>query len=277
MTVTIGLQISPQHGEMRDMRNAWMEAEALGVDCLYTADHFNAMILDEDQALRTTHGEQYGKTKRGKNFEATTIQAAMAVTTTRTRIGCIVHGNSYRNPNLMADIARTIDHLSGGRFILGMGTGYLKEDYEEYGYEFGTQTSRAQDLARDIPIIKARLAKLNPPPLGPMPLLIASMGEKIGMRIVAEHADMWQVYGPVEKIREKCAALRGICAEVGRNFSEIELVTYYFPQMMGGKDADPNIFLELGIRHIVLVAEGPKWDLGQLREILAWRKGLPGK
>ena len=275
MSVTIGLQVSPQHGDMREMRKAWMEAEALGVDCLYTADHFHAMLLDEDQSLRTTRGDEYGKIKYGKNFEATAIQAAMAVTTTRARIGCIVHANSYRNPNLMADIARTIDHLSGGRFIFGMGTGYFKPDYEEYGYEFGTQTSRAQDMARDIPIMKARFKKLNPQPLGPMPLLIASMGEKIGMRIVAEHADMWHVYGPIEKVREKCEALRNICKEVGRNYNDIEKVTNYFPQMMGGRDSDPNIYLAEGIRHIVLVTEGPKWDLGQTREILKWRDALP--
>ncbi|MET0658991.1 MAG: LLM class flavin-dependent oxidoreductase [Steroidobacteraceae bacterium] len=122
MKITIGLQVSPQHGDFRDMRNAWMKAEEMGVDCLYTADHFNAMILDEAQALRTTTGGEYGKTRRGKNFEGTIVQAAMATTTTRARIGCIVHANSYRNPNLMADIARTIDHASGGRFILGMGT-----------------------------------------------------------------------------------------------------------------------------------------------------------
>jgi hypothetical protein len=97
------------------------------------------------------------------------------------------------------------------------------------------------------------------------------------MRLVAEHADMWHVYGPIEKIREKCEALRGICKELGRSYDDIEKVTNYFPQMMGGKDADPNIYPAEGIRHIVLVAEGPKWDLGQLREILAWRKGLPGK
>ncbi|MET0985589.1 MAG: LLM class flavin-dependent oxidoreductase, partial [Steroidobacteraceae bacterium] len=195
----------------------------------------------------------------------------MAATTTRARIGCIVHANSYRNPNLMADIARTIDHACGGRFILGMGTGYLKADYDDYGYEFGTQTDRALAFARDIPIIKERLRKLTPPPLGPMPLLIASMGERIGMRVVAEHADLWHVYGPIEKIRQKCAALREICKEIGRDFDSIERVTYYFPQMMGNRDADPSIYLQEGIRHIVVVAEGPKWDLGQLREVLSWR------
>ena len=273
MSITVGLQLAPQFGDMKDMRQTWMEAEALGVDVLYSSDHFNAMVLDEDQANRTTKGEEYGKITRGKNFEGTTVQAAMAATTTRTKIGAIVHANSYRNPNLMADIARTIDHTSGGRSILGMGTGYLKEDYDDYGYPFGTQKERSLAFARDIPIIKARLKKPNPPPMGKLPLLIASMGE-IGMRVAAQYADMWHVYGPSEKIREKKEAFLGYCKEVGRNPDEIELVTYYFPQMMGGKDADPNLYPELGIRHIVVVTQGPTWDLGQLREILAWRKSL---
>lgn len=271
MKITIGFQLAPQHGDFADMRKAWMEAEELGADCLYVSDHFNTLVLDEAQATRGAGG---GKTVRAKMFEATIVQAAMATTTTRPRIGCIVHANSYRNPNLLADIARTIDHASGGRYILGIGTGYLKADYDDYGFEFGTQKSRSLALARDVPIIKERLKTLMPPPLGRMPLLIASMGEGIGMRIVAEHADMWHVFGYIETVREKIAAMRRICSEVGRNFDDLELCSYYYPQMMGGRDSDPSLFLKEGIRHIVLVAEGPKWDTGQLREVLSWRRSL---
>ena len=133
----------------------------------------------------------------------------------------------------------------------------------------------AQDLARAVPVIKERMKKLHPAPMGPTPLLIASMGEKIGMRIVAEHADMWHVFGPIEKIRAKIEVLRGFCDEIGRDFNEIELTANYFPQILG-RDDDPDIYLAEGIRHLVLVAEGPKWDLGQVREILAWRDTLTG-
>jgi alkanesulfonate monooxygenase SsuD/methylene tetrahydromethanopterin reductase-like flavin-dependent oxidoreductase (luciferase family) len=100
------------------------------------------------------------------------------------------------------------------------------------------------------------------------------MGERIGMRVVAEHADMWHVFGPIETIRAKIQVLRRLCDEVGRDFNEIELTTNYWPQILG-RDDDPNIYLAEGIRHLVLVAEGPKWDLGQVREILAWRDSLP--
>ena len=85
MTVTIGLTVSPQHGEMREMRKCWTSAEQLGVDALYTADHFTAMIVDQDQATRTAaDGVEYGKTQvGGMNFEGSTIEAAMAATTSR--------------------------------------------------------------------------------------------------------------------------------------------------------------------------------------------------
>jgi probable F420-dependent oxidoreductase len=274
MTVTIGLTVSPQHGEMSDMRNCWMTAEELGVDALYTADHFTAMIVDQDQATRTDSAGDRGKPKLGgKNFEGSSIEAAMAATTSRARIGCICHPVGFRNFNLLADMARTVDHLSNGRSILGLGTGFLRADFEEYGYDFGTQISRAQDLARAVPIIKKRLEKLNPPPTRKLPLLIASMGEKIGMRVVAEHADIWHVFGPIDTIRTKIEVLRQLCDEVGRDFNEIELTTNYWPQILGTDD-DPSIYLAEGINHLVLVAEGPKWDVGQLREILAWRDSL---
>jgi alkanesulfonate monooxygenase SsuD/methylene tetrahydromethanopterin reductase-like flavin-dependent oxidoreductase (luciferase family) len=223
MTVTIGLTVSPQHGEMSDMRNCWMTAEELGVDALYTADHFTAMIVDQDQATRTDSAGDRGKPKLGgKNFEGSSIEAAMAATTSRARIGCICHPVGFRNFNLLADMARTVDHLSNGRSILGLGTGFLRADFEEYGYDFGTQISRAQDLARAVPIIKKRLGKLNPPPTRKLPFLIASMGEKIGMRVVAEHADIWNMPGgDLADAIGRSALLDRLCNEAGRDPAQI--------------------------------------------------------
>ena len=266
MKLKIGLQIAPQHGEMKRMRDTWMEAEALGVDSIWTCDHFHAQNVNN----KDYNDGQIITAKWGKNFEATTIQAAMAATTSRADIGCIVHATGYRNANLMADMARTIDHISGGRFILGMGAGYLQQDYDEYGYPYGTQAGRLQDLARDLPIIKDRYGKLNPPPLRSIPLLIASMGEKIGMRIVAEHADMWHVFGTEDKVRQKCEVLNQFCGEIGRNPAEIEIVANCWPQIM--PDDDPDILVGLGATHLISMATGPDWDLGPLQELLAWRK-----
>jgi len=270
MTITVGVQLEPQFGDMAKMRDRWMEAEALGADILWTCDHFTAMMpVSEEVAQKAVHSDT---DRAAKNFEGTTIQAAMAVTTTRARIGCIVHGNSYRNPNLMADIARTIDHLSGGRFIFGMGSGYLKPDYDEYGYDYGTAVSRLKDLARDLPIIKSRLKKLSPPPLGPMPMVIASMGDKIGLRLVAEHADMWQMYGPLDKMAQKIEVLEQHCADIGRDPAEIEYITSYTPKVL--PDTDLDKYVALGFTHFYSCAWGPDWDLGELRELLAWKQSL---
>ena len=123
MTVTIGVSMPPQHGDMPQLRKAWEEADRLGADRIYTFDHFFTLVIgNPNPTFEETHG---------KSFEATSIQAAMAVTTTRAEISSLVHCTAYRNPNLLADIALTIDHLSGGRFVLGIGSGWFQLDFDE--------------------------------------------------------------------------------------------------------------------------------------------------
>jgi probable F420-dependent oxidoreductase len=267
--VKVGVQIVPQYGDMAVMRKRWMEAEALGADFIYNADHFHAQIVDQKLALEAAHSKTI---KSANSFESTTHLAAIAATTTRVELGCMVHANSYRNPNLLADIARTIDHISGGRFILGIGSGYLQVDYDEYGYPYGTTASRLADLARDMPIIKARFEKLNPKPLRKIPILIASMGDKLGLRIVAEHADIWSFYGSVEKIEQKTEKLEEHCKAVGRDASEIIRDTAWMPSFI--PDSDPDTYLKMGITRIWTVCQGPDWDFGEFKELLAWRKAL---
>jgi len=254
--VTVGVQVIPQHGDFEAMKRAWLEADELGADRIYNWDHFFPLSGDSN----------------GKHFESLTIQAAMAALTKRAEISSLVICNSYRNPSLLADMARTIDHISGGRFVLGIGSGWFAKDYAEYGYEFGTAGSRLRDLARALPIIKARWELLNPPPLRRIPILIGGGGEKVTLRIVAEHADIWHGFGDAATLRRKSDILDDWCAQVGRDPAEIQRSTTV--ARLTGERQDPSPLLELGFTDFIVSIQGPDWDIAPLERLLAWRDGL---
>ena len=204
--IKVGVSIYPQHCGIEVLRGAWREAEQIGVDSIWTWDHFFPLTGDP----------------QGRHFECWVLLAAMASDTTRPTIGPLVSCVSYRNPDLLADMARTVDHLAKGRLVLGLGAGWFEKDYREYGYEFRTAKERIEYLGQSIERIRSRLERLNPPPLGQIPLLIGGSGERLMLRLVAQHADAWNTFGPVANFQRKADVLDNWCRHFRRDPAEIE-------------------------------------------------------
>ena len=228
----VGVQFHPQHTDIDTLRNAWQQADEMGLDSIWAWDHFCPLYRPPD----------------GAHFEGWSLLAVMAVTTKNTPFGMLVTCNSYRNPDLLADIARTVDQLSGGRLYLGIGSGWFERDYEEYGYEFGTAPGRLKDLEAALPRIKSRLAERNPGPAGDLPILIGGGGEKVTLRLVAEHADAWNSFGPPEHFAEKNAVLDRWCDELGRDRAAVERTCAINPGDVDQWEA----FVEAGGQHPIV-------------------------
>ncbi|WP_460436418.1 LLM class F420-dependent oxidoreductase [Angustibacter speluncae] len=250
-TIRVGVQIQPQHSDYAGIRRAVAEAEELGVDVVFNWDHFYPL---------------YGEPE-GEHFECWTMLAAWAEQTSRVEIGALVTCNSYRNPELLADMARTVDHVSDGRLILGIGSGWFEKDYDEYGYEFGTAGGRLDALGEALPRIESRLGKLNPAPTRDIPVLIGGGGEKKTLKMVAQHADIWHGFGDADVVERKVKILDGHCADVARDPAEIERSV--------GVEGDPaetgQRLLDLGVSLFTVGTGGPEYDLSTVRKWVAWR------
>ena len=251
--IRIGVQLQPQHADYADIRRAVAEAEDIGVDIVFNWDHFFPLYGD----------------RNGKHFECWSMLGAWAEQTSRVEIGALVTCNSYRNPELLADMSRTIDHISNGRLVLGIGSGWFERDYDEYGYEFGTAGGRLDQLRDDLPRIEARWAKLNPAPTRKIPVLIGGGGEKKTLRLVAQHADVWHSFSDVETLNRKLAILRKHCADVGRDPSEIEISVEPRGGVAGG-----SALAEAGVSLFVLGLNGPDYDMSRVRDWVKWRDNL---
>ena len=262
--IRIAAQLHPQHGEWRDIRSSAIRSEEMGYDILYTWDHFSPLGGDPD----------------GKHFECWSLLAAWAEATERIELGPLVACNSYRNPNLHADIARTVDHISGGRVIMGLGAGWFRRDYERYGYEYGTRAARIRALEGAAPKIIERLATLNPPPMRRMPILIAGVGLTLTLRIVARHADAWHAFFPdsLEEVLPAVEALKRHCATIGRDPYSIEWSVGLQPDDIDRfLREDAERYLALGFTQFTLGFGGPDWTVEGGRPFLEWRDRANGE
>jgi len=243
----VGVTIHPQQCTIQQIRDAWLRADELGVDSIWFWDHFYPL---------------YGNPE-GNQFECWALLAAAAIETRAPQIGPMVTSIGYRNPDLIAYMAGTIDQLSGGRFVLGLGAGWFQRDYDEFGFEFGEARDRLRTLKEALPRIKARLAKLKPGPAGRMPILIGGGGEKVTLRLVAEHAQMWNGAGPPEEFAHKSRVLDEWCRKVGRDPSEIERTA----NVSVSSPKEVQAYLDAGLQHFVLRLAQP-FDTKVLARVL---------
>jgi probable F420-dependent oxidoreductase len=248
----VGVQLHPQATTVSALRAAAREVDAAGFDSLWTWDHFFPLTGDPD----------------AEHFEGWTLLTAFAADTSHVQLGHLVTCSSYRNPHLLADMARTVDHISGGRAVLGIGSGWFQRDYDEYEVAFGTAGGRLRDLEADLYRIRRRLERLNPPPVGDLPLLIGGGGEQVTLRVVAEHASMWNGFGPPERYAHKNRVLDEWCERVGRDPAAIERTVLIRDDEVDALDA----FLDAGAQH-VMVGCGDPFDLGPALRLLDRARG----
>jgi alkanesulfonate monooxygenase SsuD/methylene tetrahydromethanopterin reductase-like flavin-dependent oxidoreductase (luciferase family) len=224
--VRLGVLPWSQATDWPALEAAGRRLDQLGYDHVWAWDHLHAIFGDPDQPF----------------FEGWMTLAAWAKVTDRARLGLLVGANTFRNPGLMAKMATTLDHISDGRAILGLGGAWFEHEHVAHGIEFGSGFGQRLDwLAESVAAIRTvldggeatspegghyRLKSLRQLPLpvqAHLPIMIGGSGEKKTLRIVATYADMWNAMGTVETLRHKVEVLREHCAAVGRNFAEIEL------------------------------------------------------
>jgi F420-dependent oxidoreductase-like protein len=252
----------------------WRIADEAGFDHCWCMDHFATLGGRDD----------------GPIFEAWTLLAAMAATTSRTRIGCAVTGNTYRHPAVLAKAAVTVDHLSGGRLEFGIGAGWAENEHTMLGLPFGTAGDRADRLEEACQVIRSlwtqarasfagqhyqltgAVAEPKPVQQPHPPIWIGGAGRRRTLRIAAQHASVWNAPGgSPEEVAELSGVLDRHCAEVGRDPSEIRRsVQVRMPATPDELLALAAAYAAVGVTDLLLIlhAADPAAQAGQAGELL---------
>ena len=233
MTIRLGFQIpnfsygTPISELFPTVIRQAKEAEEGGFDTVLLMDHFYQlpMLGTPDQPM----------------LEAYTALGALATATQNVQLGTLVTGNTYRNPSLLAKIITTLDVVSGGRAILGIGTGWFELEHEHLGFEFGTFTDRFNRLEEALQIILPMIkgdrptfsgrwyhtkeAMAEPRMRDHIPLMIGGRGEKKTFRLAAQHFDHLNIIGGFDELPRKLAVLKQRCEEIGRDPATLETST----------------------------------------------------
>ncbi|HET9852732.1 MAG TPA: LLM class flavin-dependent oxidoreductase [Candidatus Limnocylindrales bacterium] len=232
-SVRFGLQLWPQQTSWPELRETALAAEAAGWDSIWTWDHLLAIQGPWEQPI----------------YEGWSLLNAVAAITSRVRVGLMVGANTFRNPGLTTKLATTLDHVSNGRAVLGIGGAWFQREHEAFGIDFGASVGERLDWLDESVSLMRRLldgervthdgprytmvdALCEPRPIQPrLPILIGGSGPKKTLRTVARYGDGWNTSGDLETVKGKLDILAAHCADTGRNLSEIEL-TVSFPTII---------------------------------------------
>jgi F420-dependent oxidoreductase-like protein len=267
-SLRFGLKLS-QNATIDQLRGLWRLADDAGFDSCWVMDHFASLGPRDD----------------GPIFETWTMLAAMAQLTTRVRIGCAVVGNTYRHPAVLAKMAVTVDHLSGGRLEFGIGAGWAENEHTMLGLEFGTRNDRADRLEESLQIIRSlwtqprttfegehyrlqdAVAEPKPVQQPHPPIWIGGSGPKRTLRLAAQYADVWNAAGgSPEEVAASSRILDQHCADVGRDPSEIRRSVQF---RVGVDDLDQvrstaESYVAVGVTDFVLIVQDrDPVDLGE--------------
>ncbi len=249
-------------------------AEATGWYGLWLADHFMPNIEGYDPDGGPVDEEM------GPMLEAWTLLGGLAAVVPRVRLGTMVTGNTYRHPAVLANMAAAVDHISGGRLVVGMGAGWQENEHHRYGIELGTIRGRCDRFEEACEVLtrlfteervdfdgeyyQLRQAPMEPKPVqSPIPLMIGGGGEKRTLRTVARFANEWNVWGAPDDLRHKISVLESHCADIGRDPAEIRKSAAALMIMTDSEEAAAK--LRSGLAH----RGGLVGTIDQLRDIVA--------